>query len=58
VLVVPGCGLLADSWLGFAVGGLLYLSVRLFAPSEERDLAARFPERYPAYRRQVLLPWL
>jgi protein-S-isoprenylcysteine O-methyltransferase Ste14 len=58
LLVLPGCGLLFDSWLGFAIGLDLYVSSRLFAPNEERDLAARFPLEYPEYRRRVLLPWL
>jgi protein-S-isoprenylcysteine O-methyltransferase Ste14 len=58
ILVIPGCALLCDSWLGFALGLILYLSARLFAPSEERDLAARFPLDYPAYRKRVILPWL
>jgi protein-S-isoprenylcysteine O-methyltransferase Ste14 len=58
LLVVPGCGLLFDSWLGLAVGTALYFSSRLFAPNEERDLAARFPQDYPAYRKRVILPWL
>jgi protein-S-isoprenylcysteine O-methyltransferase Ste14 len=58
LLVIPGCGLLFDSWLGFAVGLILYLAVRLYTPSEERHLAARFPQDYPAYRRRVILPWL
>jgi protein-S-isoprenylcysteine O-methyltransferase Ste14 len=57
LLVIPGFGLLFDSWLGFVVGLVLYAASRLFAPSEERELAARFPE-YPAYRARVLLPWL
>jgi len=58
LLVIPGCGLLFDTWLGFAAGIVLYVSARLFAPSEERDLAARYPQDYPAYRERVLLPWL
>jgi protein-S-isoprenylcysteine O-methyltransferase Ste14 len=58
LLVLPGCGLLFDSWLGFAIGLILYVSVRIHAPSEERDLAARFQEDYPAYRKRVILPWL
>jgi protein-S-isoprenylcysteine O-methyltransferase Ste14 len=56
--VIPGLGLLFGSWLGFAVGSVLYVSARLFAPWEERDLAARFPEDYREYRKRVLLPWL
>ena len=58
LLVLPGLGLLLESWLGPAVGALLYVSTRLFAPAEERELAARFPDAYPRYRRRVLLPWL
>ena len=45
LLVIPGCGLLCDSWLGFALGLILYVSVRVFAPREERELAARFGDR-------------
>ena len=58
LLVIPGLGLVLDSWLGLAVGAVLYLSTRLFAPAEERELAARFPDEYPRYRQRVLLPWL
>ncbi len=58
LLVIPGCGLLFDSWLGFAIGLILYGSVRAFAPREDRDLADRFPQDYPAYRKRVMLPWL
>ena len=58
LLVIPGCGLVLDSWVGIAIGLALYLSSRRFAPREERELAARFPKDYPAYRKRVLLPWL
>jgi protein-S-isoprenylcysteine O-methyltransferase Ste14 len=58
LLVLPGCGLVLGSWLGLAVGAILYASTRLFAPREERELAVRFPADYAAYRQGVLLPWL
>ena len=58
LLVIPGCGLLFDSWLGCVIGLALYGSSRVFAPSEERDLATRFSDDDAAYRKQVLLPWL
>jgi protein-S-isoprenylcysteine O-methyltransferase Ste14 len=58
LLVIPGCGLLFDSWLGFAIGAILYVSERHLAREEERELARRFPLDYPAYRERVLLPWL
>lgn len=58
LLVIPGVGLLLGSWLGAALGAILYLASRRFAPAEERDLEKQFPDEYPAYRRRVLLPWL
>lgn len=58
LLVIPGCGLAFDSWLGFVLGLALYVASRRFAPNEERELAQRFPDEYPAYRKRVLLPWL
>jgi protein-S-isoprenylcysteine O-methyltransferase Ste14 len=58
LLVIPGVGLLFDSWLGFALGLVLYVASRRFAPSEEREMTERFPEEYPRYRKRVLLPWL
>ncbi len=58
LLVIPGCGLVLDSWLGFAIGAVMYVGVRLFAVQEERELAAALPGEYPAYRARVLLPWL
>lgn len=58
LLVIPGVGLLFDSWAGFAIGAVLYASTRIFAPAEERLLEKYFPVEYPAYRAKVLLPWL
>jgi protein-S-isoprenylcysteine O-methyltransferase Ste14 len=58
LLVLPGVGLVLDTWLGFAVGAVLYSFVRVFAGSEEKLLASFFPKEYPAYRSKVLIPWL
>jgi protein-S-isoprenylcysteine O-methyltransferase Ste14 len=58
LLVIPGAGLLFDSWVGFGIGAVLYASSRLFSPSEEVILGKVFPTEYPLYRRKVLLPWL
>jgi protein-S-isoprenylcysteine O-methyltransferase Ste14 len=58
LLVLPGCGLMLDTWAGLAAGAALYIPSRIYSPEEERNLARRFPEEYPAYRAKVLLPWL
>jgi protein-S-isoprenylcysteine O-methyltransferase Ste14 len=58
ILVLPGVGLLLDTWLGFALGAILYVSSRISSPREEVMLAKFFPEEYPKYRSRVLLPWL
>ncbi len=58
LLVLPGLGLLLDTWLGPALGVTLYVSSRLFSGSEEKTLASLFPKEYPAYRSRVVLPWL
>jgi protein-S-isoprenylcysteine O-methyltransferase Ste14 len=58
LLVIPGLGLLFDSWVGAAIGVVLYISSRIFSPAEEKLLLQYFPQEYPAYRKKVLLPWL
>ena len=58
LLVIPGCGFVLDTWLGPALGLILYGAARMFAGAEEKFLAVRFPEEYRRYRQRVLLPWL
>lgn len=58
LLVLPGLGLLLDTWMGAVVGAILYASSRIFAKSEDNLLASLFPTEYKAYRARVLLPWL
>ena len=58
LLVLPGLGLVLDTWIGVAMGAALYLGVRLFGGLEERVLEERFGEEYRRYRRTILAPWL
>ncbi len=58
LLVIPGVGFVLDTWVGPAIGIVLYAASRLFARSEEKELGSLFPKEYPAYRGRVLLPWL
>jgi protein-S-isoprenylcysteine O-methyltransferase Ste14 len=58
LLVLPSVGFLCDTWLGAAIGIVLYLAARLFARAEELDLAETFGPDWDAYCRRVKIPWL
>lgn len=58
LLVLPATGFLRNTWLGAAVGLVMYAASRRYAPEEEADLARRFGAEWEAYRRRVKLPWL
>lgn len=58
LLVLPGLGLVLDSWAGLAVGAVLYGASRLFSGREDRELAARFGAEYEAYCGRVRIPWV
>jgi protein-S-isoprenylcysteine O-methyltransferase Ste14 len=58
LLVLPATGFLLDSWLGAAIGLVLYLASRRYAPEEERQLASRFGDAWVAYRDRVAVPWI
>ena len=58
LLVIPGLGFLLDSWLGAALGAVLYVISRFHTGREEEILMRIFPEEYPSYRSRVVFPWL
>ena len=58
LLVLPWIGFLLNTWLGAALGIVLYLASRVYSPEEEAQLAETFGPRWEAYRRAVLIPWL
>jgi protein-S-isoprenylcysteine O-methyltransferase Ste14 len=58
LLVLPGIGLLLNTWLGGVIGVILYSGSRLFAPEEEALLSKTFGSNWEEYRKQVKLPWL
>lgn len=58
LLVLPWAGFLLDTWLGAAVGVVLYVGSRLFAPAEETDLSREFGDAWRQYSRSVKLQWL
>jgi protein-S-isoprenylcysteine O-methyltransferase Ste14 len=58
LLVLPSAGVLLDTWLGVALGIALYTGSRLYAPDEERTLAAAFGAAWNDYEKRVKIPWL
>ena len=57
-LVLPWVGFLLDTWLGAAIGIVLYVASRRYAPEEEAALSATFGSDWDAYRGSVKIPWL
>ncbi len=58
LLVLPWLGFLLNTWLGAAIGIVLYVASRIFAPVEEVELAQTFGGAWDAYTAEVKLPWL
>lgn len=57
-MVLPWLGFLFNTWLGAAIGIVLYVASRIFAPAEEVELARTFGGVWDAYAAEVKLPWL
>jgi protein-S-isoprenylcysteine O-methyltransferase Ste14 len=58
LLVLPWLGFLFNTWLGAALGIILYVASRLYAPAEEKKLAQSFGEEWVGYVSAVWLLWL
>jgi protein-S-isoprenylcysteine O-methyltransferase Ste14 len=58
LLVLPWLGFLLNTWLGAAIGAVLYVATRRYAPREEADLSRSFGADWDAYQADVKLPWL
>jgi protein-S-isoprenylcysteine O-methyltransferase Ste14 len=58
LLVLPSTGVLLDTWLGLALGMVVYLASRAFAPAEDAELARTFGETWRTYARRVRLQGL
>jgi protein-S-isoprenylcysteine O-methyltransferase Ste14 len=58
LLVLPWVGFLLNTWLGAAIGIVLYLGSRRFAPEEEAGLSQTFGPAWDDYCRTVMIPWL
>ncbi len=58
LLVIPWAGFLLNTWLGAAIGIVLYVACRRYAPEEEARLAENFGPAWDEYCCKVAIPWL
>jgi protein-S-isoprenylcysteine O-methyltransferase Ste14 len=58
LLVLPWVGFLCNTWLGVAIGIVMYIASRRFAPAEEAELSKTFGASWDEYRGTVKIPWL
>jgi protein-S-isoprenylcysteine O-methyltransferase Ste14 len=58
LLVLPFAGFLLNTWLGLALGVVMYAGVRLFARTEEESLARAFGVAWSSYTSRVWISWL
>ena len=58
LLVLPWAGFLLNTWLGAAVGAVLYAGCRLFSRDEEKALAEKFGSAWEAYTQKVKITCL
>ena len=58
LLVLPWIGFLLNTWLGAAIGIILYIGSRIFAPAEEAELSKTFGVTWDEYCNAVKIPWL
>jgi protein-S-isoprenylcysteine O-methyltransferase Ste14 len=58
LLVLPWLGFLLNSWLGLALGIVLYAAARRYEGAEEESLAREFGPAWDDYRDRVLIGWL
>ena len=57
LLVLPWIGFLLNTWLGAALGVILYIGDRMYAPEEEAALRTSFGDRWDSYASGVKFPW-
>lgn len=53
LLILPGLGLLANSWLVLSTALVMYVLTRLYVRREEASLEAQFGDEYAEYKRRT-----
>ncbi len=57
-LALPSAGFLLNTWLGAAIGIVVYIGSKIYAPEEEKALSKVFGPAWDEYLREVKVPWL
>ncbi|MBN1538690.1 MAG: hypothetical protein JW939_00990 [Candidatus Thermoplasmatota archaeon] len=57
-LVLPWAGFIFNTWLGVAIGLMMYTGSRIFSPQEEIQLSDVFGAMWDEYCENVMIPWL
>jgi len=58
LLVLPWVGFLLNTWLGAAIGLVLYIGSRVFSRAEEEVLSNAFGAAWEEYCKRVKVRWL
>lgn len=58
LLVLPWAGFLLNTWLGAALGIVVYIGSRVFSPEEEETLSKTFGAGWDEYCNRVRIHWL
>lgn len=58
LLVIPWAGFLFNSWLGAAIGMVVYVGSKIYSPQEEKVLGKIFGKAWEEYEGKVWLPWM
>jgi protein-S-isoprenylcysteine O-methyltransferase Ste14 len=56
--VLPWVGFLVDTWVGAAMGLVIYIGSRRYVPEEDEALHRKFGMAWETYSKGVLIPWL
>jgi protein-S-isoprenylcysteine O-methyltransferase Ste14 len=58
LLVLPWIGFLCNTWMGLAIGLVVYVGSRLYGPEEEKMLRKIFGKEWEEYLDKVMFPWI
>jgi protein-S-isoprenylcysteine O-methyltransferase Ste14 len=58
LLVLPSIGFLLNTWLGAAIGIIMYIVSRKYSVEEDKYLSKTFGAKWNQYAGSVMIPWM